>query len=197
MPCRNCGAGGVGIAGLSGPYLSTPDRRFRADSDFCLRWTFAAQSRQYFARPERVRKPLPQTSQRCSCLGLKMPRSSFGCSGSTAWRNQRQIRLRETACGKQPAGRRRPAAGSRPAKSCSSVLRVPARCVPVPASDGKAFRPAGARWGQIWPSVSSFAISFASDGVSVVSLQNVFIEPPVPSIPSGVLIGLMDDSLVS
>ena len=106
MPCWNCGAGDVGIAGLSGPYLSTPDRRFRADSAFCLRWTLAAQSRQYFARPERVRKPLPQTSQRCSCLGLKMPRSSFGCSGSTAWRNQRQIRLRETACGQTPSSSR-------------------------------------------------------------------------------------------
>lgn len=93
MPCRNCGAGGVGIAGLSGPYLSTPDRRFRADSAFCLRWTLAAQSRQYFARPKWVRKPLPQTSQRRSSFGLRMACSSFGCRGSTARRNHRQSRL--------------------------------------------------------------------------------------------------------
>lgn len=96
MPCRNCGAGGVGIAGLSGPYLSTPDRRFRADSAFCLRWTLAAQSRQYFARPKWVRKPLPQTSQRRSSFGLRMACSSFGCRGSTARRNHRQSRLLKT-----------------------------------------------------------------------------------------------------
>ena len=106
MPCRNCGAGGVGIAGLSGPYLSTPDRRFRADSAFCLRWTLAAQSRQYFARPKWVRKPLPQTSQRRSSFGLRMACSSFGCRGSTARRNHRQSRLREMYCGQTPSSSR-------------------------------------------------------------------------------------------
>ena len=43
--------------------------------------------------------PVPQTSQRRSFFGLRMVCSSFGCWGSTARRNHRQIRLREMYCG--------------------------------------------------------------------------------------------------
>ena len=50
--------------------------------------------------------PVPQTSQRRSFFGLRMACSSFGCWGSTARRNHRQIRLREINCGQTPSSSR-------------------------------------------------------------------------------------------
>ena len=50
--------------------------------------------------------PVPQTSQRRSFFGLRMACSSFGCRGSTAWRNHRQSRLREMCCGQTPSNSR-------------------------------------------------------------------------------------------
>ena len=50
--------------------------------------------------------PVPQASQRRSFFGLRMACSSFGCWGSTARRNQRQIRLREINCGQTPSNSR-------------------------------------------------------------------------------------------
>ena len=50
--------------------------------------------------------PVPQTSQRRSFFGLRMACSSFGCWGSTARRNHRQVRLREINCGQTPSSSR-------------------------------------------------------------------------------------------
>ena len=50
--------------------------------------------------------PVPQTSQRRSFFGLRMACSSFGCWGSMARRNHRQIRLREINCGQTPSSSR-------------------------------------------------------------------------------------------
>lgn len=61
LPRGFSGAGRLAIQGLFAPELSTPERRLRAYFAFCCRWTLAAHSRQYFARPEWARKSLPQT----------------------------------------------------------------------------------------------------------------------------------------